>query len=226
MRSRHRLSKLLLRRGAIYPGHAWTKRHREWLNHLEWTHPADQQVVSDYRLAIAQLEDRLATITAGLEAIGAAAPYAAAVNALRCFRGIDTVTALTLLAELHDFRRFPHPRAVMAFTGLVPSETSTGSHRRQGSITRMGNSLVRRLLVQAAWHYHHEPRFSAPLRRRRVGQPAAVVAIATKAEQRLCGRYRRLGARLKPKPVVIIAIARELVGFLWATLQLPETTIS
>ncbi len=110
----------------------------------------------------------------------------------------------------------------MAFIGLVPSENSTGDRRRPGAITKMGNGLVRRLLVQTAWHYHHEPRLSAPLRRRRAGQSVAVLTIADHAEQRLCRRYRRLCARLKPKPLVITAIARELVGFVWAVLQLPE----
>ena len=129
---------------------------------------------------------------------------------------------MTLLAELHDFRRFPHPRALMGFVGLVPRENSTGDHRRLGAITKMGNGLVRRLLVQAAWHYRHEPRLSMPLRRRRAGQPTAVLTIADRAEQRLCRRYRRLCARLKPTPLVITAIARELVGFIWAVLQLPE----
>jgi transposase len=221
-RSRQRLHKLLLRRGLLYHGRQWTKRHYEWLNQQDWPHPAERHVVTDYRLAIAHLEMRITEIDRVLEQLAAAAPYAAPVAALRCFRGIDTVTAMTLLAELHDFRRFPHPRALMGFVGLVPSEDSTGDRRRPGAITKMGNGLVRRLLVQAAWHYRHDPRLSALLRRRRLGQSAAVIAIADKAEQRLCRRYRRLCARLKPKPLIITAIARELVGFLWAALQLPE----
>lgn len=222
MRARHRLGKLLLRRSLIYHGKNWTKRHHEWLCQLPWPHVAERQVVTDYRLAIAHAETRLTEIDRTLEHVATAPPYAGPVAALRCFRGIDTVTAITLLAELHDFRRFPHPRALMGFIGLVPSEDSTGDRRRPGAITRQGNSLVRRLLVQAAWHYHHEPRLGARLRRRRAGQSAAVLMIADKAEQRLCRRYRRLCARLKPKPLVIVAIARELVGFVWAVLQLPE----
>lgn len=222
MRCRHRLGKLLLRRGLVYAGRSWTKRHCEWLNQLVWSHAAEQHVITDYRLAIAQLEGRITEIDRRLEQVATAPPYCAAVAALRCFRGIDTISALMLLAELHDFRRFQHPRALMAFIGLVPSEDSTGNRRRLGAITKTGNGLVRRLLIQAAWHYHHEPRRSAPLQRRRLGQSGAVIAIADKAEQRLCRRYRRLCARLKPKPLVITAVARELVGFLWATLQLPE----
>lgn len=130
-----------------------------------------------------------------------------------------------LRAELHDIRRFPHPRALMACTGLVPSEASTGDTHRRGAITKTGNTQVRRLLIEAAWHYRHEPRPSKRLRQRRRDQPLAVTAIATRAEQRLCRRYRRLSARLKPKPVVITAVARELVGFVWAALHLPEVQV-
>jgi transposase len=161
-----------------------------------------------------------------IEQVASSRPYHAAVAALRCFRGIDTGTALTLVAELYDFRRFPPPRALMAFVGLVPGEDSTGHRRRLGAITKTGNGLVRRRLVQAAWHYHHDPRVTMAVRRRRDGQPGAIVAIADKAEQRLCRRYRRLCARLKPKPLVITAIARALVGFLWAALQIPEVPMA
>jgi len=223
MRARQRLGKFLLRRGLVYHGKNWTKRHGEWLCQLRWAHAAEHHVITDYRLAIAQADTRLTEIDRLVGDIASAPPYTNAVAALRCFRGIDTLTALTLLAELHDFRRFPHPRALMSFLGLVPSEDSTGERRRPGAITKMGNSHVRRLLVQVAWHYQHEPRLTAIRRRRQVGQAPAIIAIADKAEQRLCRRFRRLAARLKPKPLIVTAIARELVGFLWAVLQLPET---
>lgn len=222
LRVRMRLGKLLLRRGLLYHGRNWTKRHHEWLNQLPWSYPADQHVVTDYRLGIAQLEARLVEIDRLIATIATEPPYTAAAAALRCFRGIDTVSAMTILAELYDVRRFAQPRALMSFLGLVPSEHSSGDKRRPGAITKMGNGHVRRILVEAAWHYRHEPRLGALVRQRRLGQPAAVIAIADKAEQRLCRRYRRLTARLKLKPVVVIAIARELVGFLWAVLQLPE----
>lgn len=225
MRSRHRLGKLLLRRGLIFPGRNWTAAHDAWLQQLEWPHPAERHVVRDYQLAIAQLEARVTEIDRLLTQLAVTPPYASGVATLRCFRGIETVSAMIVLAELHNFGRFAHPRALMAFVGLVPSEDSTGDRRHRGAITKMGNSLVRRVLVEAAWHYRHDPRLGAPLRRRRVGQPAAVLAIAEKAEQRLCRRFRRLTARLKPKPMVVIAIARELVGFLWAALQLPEARL-
>lgn len=226
MRGRHRLGKLVLRRGLIYHGRNWTKAHTVWLNQLEWPHPAERHVVTDYRCAIVQIETRLRELDRRLEEIASAPPYTAAVAALRCFRGIDTVSAIMLLAELHDVSRFPHPRALMAFTGLVPSEASTGDHRRPGAMTKTGNSLVRRVLIEAAWHYRHEPRPGKRLQRRRVGQAPALLAIATRAEQRLCRRYRRLCARLKPKPVVIAAVARELVGFVWAALHAPEARMT
>ena len=129
MRSRHRLSKLLLRRGHVYPGTPWTKRYWEWLPQLEWPHAAERHVVRDYELAIRHVEARLAELDHAIAAIALTPPYDAPVAALRCFRGIDTLIAMTLLAELYDLRRFPHPRALMAFVGLVPSEHSTGDRR-------------------------------------------------------------------------------------------------
>lgn len=221
MRSRHRLSKLLLRRGHVYPRTPWTKRHREWLAQLEWPHTAERQVVRDYELAITHTHARLEELDRAIAEIALTAPYRAPVSALRCFRGIDTLLAMTLLAELYDLRRFPHPRALMAFVGLVPSEHSSGDRRSRGGLTRTGNTLARRMLIQAAWQYNHPPRLGAPLQKRRDGQPTAVLAIAIKAEQRLCHRYHRLCARQKPKSLVIAAVARELVGFIWAMMQLP-----
>lgn len=223
MRARHRLSKLLLRHGHRYPRSPWTIGYFQWLRQLEWLHAAERHVVRDYQLAMAQIEARLAELDHAIADLASGPPYTDAVAALRCFRGVDTVTAMTLLAELYDIRRFPHPRALMAFVGLVPSESSTGERRKRGGLTRAGNTLVRRLLIQAAWHYHHHPRLGPALRQRREGQPAPILAIAIKAEQRLCHRYRRLCARQKPKPLVIATVARELVGFIWAVLQLPET---
>jgi transposase len=221
IRSRHRLSKLLLRRGHVYPGTAWSKRYWEWLPHLEWPHAAERHVVRDYELAIRHVSGRLDELDRAIEELAATPPYQAAVAALRCFRGIDTLLAMTLLAELYEFRRFPHPRALMAFVGLVPSEHSSGDRQRRGHLTRTGNTLVRRMLIQAAWHYNRPPSLGAALQQRRAGQPAAVLAIAIKAEQRLCHRYLRLCARQKSKPLVIAAVARELVGFIWAMMQLP-----
>jgi transposase len=218
-RCRHRLGKLLLRRGLHYSGRNWTRAHRRWVDSLEWTQPAERVVVDDYLLAIDHVEARLLELDARLMEMAQTDPYREAVGWLRCFRGIDTLTAILILAELHDFRRFPNARALMAYLGLVPGEDSTGEHHRRGRITKTGNALVRRLLVETAWHYQHRPSVGLALARRRKGQPTRVIAIADKAQQRLCRRFRRLAEHHKPAPKIAVAIARELAGFLWAVLQ-------
>jgi transposase len=218
-RCRHRLGKLLLRRGLHYSGRNWTQGHRRWISSLEWAQPAERVVVDDYLLAIDHTEARLIELDARLTEIAQADPYREPVGWLRCFRGIDTLTAILILAELHDFRRFHSPRGLMAYVGLVPGEDSTGEKHRRGRITRTGNALVRRLLVETAWHYQHRPSIGVALTRRRKGQPGRVIAIADKAQQRLCRRFRRLMEQHKPAPKVAVAIARELAGFLWAALQ-------
>jgi len=219
-RSRHRLGKLLLRRGLHYSaGRNWTRGHRRWIASLQWAHPSERVVVDDYLLAIDHLEARLIELDARLVEIADTEPYRERVGWLRCFRGIDTLTAILMLAELHDFQRFPSAPALMAYVGLVPGEDSSGEKQRRGRITRMGNALVRRLLVETAWHYQHRPGTGVALRRRRKGQPSRVIAIADKAQQRLCRRFRRLAEHHKPAPKIAVAIARELAGFLWAALQ-------
>jgi len=221
MRARHRLGKLLLRRGLHYPGRAWTRAHRAWIDALTWPAVEDQWVVEDYRLAIDHLESRLVELDARLTAVAERAPYREPVGWLRCFRGVDTLTAVMVLAEVHDIRRFTSARALMAYVGLIPSEHSSGGAVHRGPITKTGNQLVRRLLIEAAWHYQHRPGVSAALRRRRTGQPATVIGIADRAQHRLCRRFARLSARQKPRATVAVAVARELVGFVWAVLQRP-----
>jgi transposase len=218
-RCRHRLGKLLLRRGRHYAGRNWTRAHRQWIATLTWTHAAERAVVDDYVLAIDHTEARLQELDVRLAEIAATEPYREPVGWLRCFRGIDTLTAMLILAELHDVRRFASAPALMAYLGLVPSEDSSGEKHRRGRITRTGNALVRRLLVETAWHYQHRPSVGAVLTRRRKGQPGRVIAIADKAQQRLCRRFRKLAAEHKPAPKIAVAIARELAGFLWAALQ-------
>ncbi len=220
-RCRHRLGKLLLRRGLHYAGRAWTQAHRRWVDGLSWSHAAERVVVEDYLLAIDHLDARLGELDAQLVTVAGSDPYRQPVGWLRCFRGIDTLTAILLLAELHEVQRFPTARALMAYLGLVPGEHSSGERHRRGPITKTGNTLARRLVVEAAWHYRHRPGVSRTLAERRRGQPGRVIAMADKAQQRLCRRFRRL-AEHKPGPVVTVAVARELVGFLWAALH-PET---
>ena len=140
------------------------------------------------------------------------------VMRLRCFRGIDDLTALTVAAELGDPRRFPTAPSVMAFVGLVPSEHSSRGSRARGAITKTGNAHLRRVLIEAAWHYRHHPFVGERLRRRQQAAAATSVALAWTAQQRLCRRFRRLTERGKSRPKVVTAVARELSGFLWAAL--------
>ncbi len=220
LRARHRLGKFLLRRGLIWRGgkKAWTQRYRDWVRGLRFEDAADQAVVATYLLAIEQVEERVRTLEGQLETVAQAEPYRERVGWLRCFRGIDTVTAVTLLAELHGLQRFATPRALMAYLGLVPSEHSSGEAQHRGGITKAGNLHARRLLIEAAWHYRHPPAIGKALRQRRQGQPARLLAVADRAQQRLHRRFSRLSARGKMANKVVVAVARELVGFIWAAL--------
>lgn len=220
-RARHRLSKFLLRRHLIYGAtkRAWGTRHRAWLQSLRFDDAASQATFDAYFIAIEQLEQRIAHLESHLAERGSEEPYREPVAWLRCFRGIDTVTAVSLVAELHDFRRFGSPRALMGYVGLVPSEHSSGDSRRRGRITCAGNGHVRRLLVEAAWHNRHRPAIGLPLRRRRQGQPERLIALADRAQQRLHRRYVRLTARGVPSTKAVVATARELTGFIWAVLH-------
>lgn len=221
-RARHRLGKLLLRRGLHFTGRKnWTKAHRQWIKTITWEHAAERAVVDDDLLAIDQVESRLVELDVRLTETAQTDPYREPVAWLRCFRGIDTLTAMLILAELHDFRRFPSARALMAYLGLVPSEDSSGDRHRRGRITKTGNTLVRRVLIEASWHYQHRPGVGSGLAARRKDQPARVIAIADKAQQRLCRRFRQLTAKDKPAAKVVVAVARELTGFIWAALQPP-----
>jgi transposase len=220
VRARHRLGKFLLRRGLIFrDGHNWSQQHRYWLHGLTFERPADQIVFEDYVLAVEQQEARVAALDEQLAAVAEVEPYRTPVAHLRCFRGIDTVTALSLVAELHDVRRFTSAPQLMAYLGLVPSEHSSGGRRRQGAITRAGNRHVRRLLIETAWHYRHKPAVGVKLAKRRRGQPPAVIARADRAQQRLCRQYRRMVAKDKHHNTIVVAIARMLVGYLWETLR-------
>ena len=225
MRARHRLSKMLLRRGLVYrEGTNWTLKHRRWLLGLEWEQEADRTVFGDYLQAVEQLQERLRGLEAALQEQADKEPYREPVGSLKCFRGFDTVNAMTLVAELFDMARFSSPRQLMSYLGLVPSEHSSGSSRRQGGITKSGNRHVRRVLINAAWHYRHRPGVGARLRQRRQGQPAAIVSIADRAQQRLHRRFMRLQlARGKCAQVAVVAVARELAGFVWSALaQYPQ----
>jgi len=220
LRCRHRLTKFLLRRGIVFTAgkRAWTNMHRQWLYSLRFEHVCDQTVLADYLLAVEHIEQRLTSFVSQLEQLAKDERYAQAVATLRCFRGFATVTAVTIVAELHTFHRFSSPRKLMAFVGLVPSEHTSGQRRRLGAITKTGNSHVRRLLIEAAWNYRHRPRVGT-LARRRTGQSPRVIALADRAMQRLYRRYIHLTLKGVPSQKATVAIARELVGFVWAALS-------
>jgi transposase len=219
MRARQRLSKLLLRYDVRYEDTAsrWGERHRAWLAKVDLGERGAQLTVCDYVGAIDALELRRHTVEAGIAELVPGSPWAQTVARLRCLRGIDTLSAVGLAAEIGDFHRFEHPSRLMSYVGLVPSEHSTGATRRQGHITRTGSRHARRLLVEAAWHYRRPPRLGTTLERRQDGQPPGAIAIAWKAQQRLHRIWRRLdGQRGKRKTIVAIAVARQLAGFCWA----------
>ena len=221
LRARHRLSKFLLRRHCIYrqTKHHWGTRHWAWLLEFRFEDPVSQATFDSYLLAVQQLEERQRQLDLQLEHYGNQDPYREPVGWLRCFKGIDTVTAVALVAELHDFRRFRSARELMSYVGLVPSEHSSGGRERRGAITKTGNRHVRRLLVEAAWHHRHRPMISAPLRKRREGQPARVLAIADRAQERLCARFYRMTHRGVIQPKTVVAVARELTAYLWAVMH-------
>jgi transposase len=219
-RCRHRLSKMLLRRGYLWQtGRQWTIAHRRWMRTLLWDHQADRVVFEDYLLALEQTESRLLNLEKEVEAAAQTEPYRFGVGVLGCYRGIGTVTAMTILTELHGIERFTSPRQLMAYLGLVPSEYSSADKVFRGSITKAGNAHLRRVLAEAAHQYRHRPAVGPLLRRRREGQPSFAIVQADKAQQRLHRRFLRMLLKGKPYGTIIIAIARELVGFLWATLQ-------
>jgi len=220
-RCRHRLGKMLLRRGYVFgPGRSsWTHSHRRWMVAIRWEREVDRMVFSDYLLAVDAAQSRLENLTAQLETFAQQEPYRMAVEALVCFRGIGTVTAMTIVTELHGIERFISPRQLMAYLGMVPSEYSSSEKVSRGSITKAGNAHIRRVLVEAAHHYRHSPSVGPVLRKRREGKPTSIIALADKAQLRLHRRYRRLLFRGKPYGTIIVAIARELAGFLWAALQ-------
>jgi transposase len=219
MRVRHRLSKLLLRHDVRYDGDGdnWTRRHRDWLSKVQLAERGAQSTLLDYLGAIDGVIIRRATVEATISELVPNSPWAQDVARLRCLRGIDTLSAVGLCAEIGDFHRFQRPSQLMSYLGLVPSEASTGEKRRQGAITRSGSQHARRLLVEAAWHYRRPPRLGSTIERRQQGQPAAAIAIAWRAQQRLHRLWRRLDhERGKRRTIVAVAIARHLAGFCWA----------
>lgn len=217
LKARQRLGAFLLRHGRVYEGKSrWTQAHSRWLEKQAFGSPVQQAVFQEYVDTVAQAGARVASLEAQMHEALRSWSLAPAVAGLRALRGVDTIVAMTVLAELGDLTRFDSPRQLMSFLGLVPSEHSSGSRRRQGAITKTGNGHVRRVLVEAAWSYRFPARKTAHLRRKAAAAPEAVQALAWAAQKRLCARYRHLLHVGKVKNQVTTAVARELAGFIWA----------
>jgi transposase len=218
-RVKQRLLHFLLRRGLIYrEGTNWTAKHKRWIRSLEMEHPIDQETLSEYLCQIDDLEEKCHRIAARIEELAEEEKYRDPVAALKAFKGVQTLTALSLLVEIGDFRRFITADQFMAFLGLVPSERSSGNKRRIGGITKAGNSHLRKLLVEAAWHYRSYHPNSLRLNKRRVGLEAQLVSYANRAGRRLNRKYLRLVFKGKCSQVAATAVARELCGFIWGAM--------
>jgi transposase len=216
MRARHRVSKLLLLHGRVYERSAWTKLHRRWLEQQRFDEPATELAYLDCLAAVDGLIARKAALDERLSRLAREGAWWPTVARLRCFRGIDTLTAFVLVLEIGDFTRFPRPAKLAGWLGLVPSLDQSGESRRQGAITKTGSGYARRLLVEAAWHYLPQPSVGPALADRRAGQSDHVLQIALRAQRRLHRLYQRLRERGKPGNVATVAVARELACFLWA----------
>lgn len=230
LKSRHYILKFLARRGLVFrDGTNWCTPHLRWLQHLTTEQsplaPADRLVFREYQALLQyklQRRDELDREIARLAELPTLAPM---VQRLQCFRGIALQGAMVLATEIVDWRRFQRPTQLAAYLGLVSREDSSGDRERKGSITKAGNSHCRHVLVQAAWSYHHRPAISVDLKRRQTGQSPAVIAHAWKAQHRLHQRFNHLAYRKQPQ-IAAVAVARELVGFLWATMQDLEPTVT
>ena len=217
LKARQRLGAFLLRHGRVYGGKSrWTQAHWRWLETVRFASPVQQTVLQEYLEAVREAQRRVAGLEGQMHQALASWTLRPVAEALMALRGVSLITAMTVLAELGDLTRFASPRELMGYLGLVPSEHSSGGTRRRGRITRTGNGHARRVLVEAAWNYRFPARKTRDIQRRAERTSPAVQAIAWQAQKRLCGRYQALLRTGKLKPQVTVAVARELVGFLWA----------
>jgi len=220
LRAKHRLGKYLLRYGQrpTEGCRAWTAPWWQWVRALQMQHVNQNTVLLDYILEVDQQAQRIARLDAAIDLAIARAParLRAIVDALQALRGVAKVTAVTLATEFGSFTRFEHAGQAMSYTGLVPSEHSSGAKNRRGSITKTGNSHLRRVLVESAWHYRHRPRLAKRQKEVQANVPANIASIAWRAQERLHRRYASLSLKAKPRAKIVTAVARELVGFIWA----------
>lgn len=220
LRAKHRLSKYLLRYGQYAPSgcRAWTLTYWRWVRTVKFEHAAQNQTLLDYIAEVEHQGQRIERIEQSIDEAIEAAPeqMKSVIEALQSLRGVAKITAVTLAVEVGTFQRFERAQQLMSYTGMVPSESSSGCRRWQGSITKTGNSHLRRVLIEAAWHYRHQPRLSNRQRALHRLLHPSVVEVAWNAQLRLHRRHVRLSAKGKPAGKVVTAMARELVGFIWA----------
>jgi len=216
-RARHRLDKFLLRHGRIWRGGSnWTVKHESWVRTQRFDEPAMTDTFHHYLATLSARDAAVAAIEADLWPWIQRAPFAEPVSRFAAYRGITPLGGLVLASEVCDWRRFSTAGMFMSFTGLVPSEHSSGEYHHRGGITHTGNSHLRTQLVESAWSYRSRPRIGAALAKRQDGVHPDTLARSWTAQQRLCSRFRRLDARKNNRKVVVTAIARELAGFIWA----------
>lgn len=215
-KSKAQLGAFLLRNGHNYQGGSnWTQAHLRWLAELRMSHPAQQFTFQEYVDSVQNLDQRVKRIESEIERLVESWQMKQVVFALMSFRGISRITACTIASELGDIRRFDHPKSLTRYLGLTPSEYSSGEKTKRGGITKTGNPHVRRVLIESAWAYRFQARVSNALRKRQENLPEYVNAISWKAQLRLCHRYKKLLLRGKGRQKTLVAIARELVGFIW-----------
>jgi transposase len=216
LKARQQLKALMLRHGRRYTGKSsWSAAHERYLAEVSFDHAAQDIAFNEYRQAVGEGESRVHRLSEALAHEVQLWRHYPTVSAVMTLRGLNLVAASTVVAELGDLRRFAHPRELMGYLGLVPSEHTSGSHRRLGAITKTGNGHVRRVLIEAAWNYRFPPRVSHRLQLRQESQPPAIRAIAWRAQLRLSHRYRRLKARSLQHNKICVALARELAAFVW-----------
>jgi transposase len=222
-KARQQIKAFLLRHGRRYAGKtSWNKTHARWIADQRFGQPADQMALTEYQLAVQAGEERVSRVSTALTQAINGWRFEPVVAALRALRGIDTVSAIGLVAEIGDIGRFATARQLMGYLGLVPSEHSSGERVRRGSITKTGNGHARRLLTEAAWNYRHPARISSVIRERSRSLAEPIRQHAWKAQLRLCARFARLRSRGVQENKVCVAVARELVGFMWAIARLAQ----
>jgi transposase len=216
-RARHRLARFLMRRGLKYPaGKNWSMGHLKWIKSLQFEDDRDQTVLEEYRMTLDQQTERLKKLQEKIEEAAKQPNYQKRVSYLMALKGIRVLTAMTIIAEALDLRRFVDAPSFMAAIGVVPSESSSGEIERRGSITKTGNSHMRRVLIESSWHYQHSSIAGKTLKKRREGLPAEVIEIAQKCDKRLNHKFRRMLNRGKERQKAAVAVSRELAGFIWA----------